>query len=208
MPLPLPQQEGVGQTDKRDVMMPALPAAPFVMVQSQFLFQLLVVLFDSPAQFGQLHQASERDPRGQVREPILRGSFGLGGPLDEQPDRFQFGPVLNMAVRGLHSASRKAAPLGASTALSPPHGPPPLAGQARGQIAQGLRLTAIIRSAGATPTPSAARLDPLRRLVPNPRVRLHPHHLRQLAICQALAELGVVAVAGVGQNGLRPQESV
>ncbi len=37
MPLPLPQQEGVGQTDERDLMMPALPAAPFVMVQSQFL---------------------------------------------------------------------------------------------------------------------------------------------------------------------------
>ena len=64
MALPLPQQEGVGQANQGDVMMPALPAAPFVVVQSQFLFQLLIVLFDSPAQFGQLHQAAERDPLG------------------------------------------------------------------------------------------------------------------------------------------------
>jgi len=176
MPLPLPQQEGVSQADQRDVMMPALPAAPFVMVQSQFLFQLLIVLFDSPAQFGQLHQASERDPLGQVREPILRGSFGLGGPLDEQPDRFQLGSVVKMAMRGLHPASRKAAPLCASTALSPGHGSPPLGRPSRGQIAQGLRLTSIIRSARATPTPSPARLDPPRRFVPNHGVRLHPHH--------------------------------
>ena len=110
-----------------------------------------------------------------------------------------------MAMRGLHPASRKAAPLCTATALSPRHAPPPLGEQGRSQIAQGLRLTLIIRSAGAAPTDSTARLDPLRRLVPNYCVRLHPHHIVQLAIRPALAELSVVAVAGVGQNGLRPQ---
>ena len=174
MPLPLPQQEGVRQADQCDVMMPALPAAPFVMVQSQFLFQLLIVLFDSPAQFGQLHQASERDPLGQVREPILRGSFGLGGPLDEQPDRFQLGSVVKMAMRGLHPASRKAAPLCASTALSPGHGSPPLGRPSRGQIAQGLRPDLDNKVGEGDPDPLAGAAGPAASVCPQPRCSTPP----------------------------------
>src|SRR6266849_5680587 len=58
-------------------MMPAWPAAPFVVVQSQFLFELLVVLLHSPAEFSQAHQAPQRDLLGQVREPILGGALPL-----------------------------------------------------------------------------------------------------------------------------------
>src|SRR5439155_1201172 len=100
------------------MMMPAWPAAPFVVVQSQFLFELLVVLLHSPPEFSQPHQAPQRDLLRQVREPILGGRFGFPWPLDQQPDRWHHGPVSNMAMRRLHPAGSKAAPLGACTALA------------------------------------------------------------------------------------------
>ena len=174
MPLPLQQQERVGQADQGDVVMPALPAAPFVMVQSQFLFQLLIVLFHAPAEFGQLHQAWERDPLGQVREPVLAGSFRLGGPLAQQPDGFQLGPPLNMAMGRLHPASREAAALRASAALSPGYRPPLGGGQRGGQRTHRLRLPSIVRSTGTTQAPSPTGLDSPGGAVPNRRARLHP----------------------------------
>ena len=44
-------------------MLPALPTAPLLVIQPQFLFQLLMVLPDSPAQFRQMHQVPPRDVR-------------------------------------------------------------------------------------------------------------------------------------------------
>src|SRR5256885_2017311 len=42
------QQEGIGQADQGHMMMPALPAAPFVMIHSQFFFELLIILLHPP----------------------------------------------------------------------------------------------------------------------------------------------------------------
>ena len=42
------QQEGIGQADQGHLMMPALPAAPFVMIHSQFFFELLIILLHPP----------------------------------------------------------------------------------------------------------------------------------------------------------------
>src|SRR5207244_5236689 len=89
------------------MMMPAWPAAPFVVVQSQFLFELLVVLLHSPAEFSQPHQAPQRDLLRQVREPILGGRFRFRWPLDQQPDRWQLGPVSNMTMSRLHPRSEE-----------------------------------------------------------------------------------------------------
>ncbi|MGD1158095.1 MAG: hypothetical protein ABSA41_20025 [Terriglobia bacterium] len=55
MALPLQQQEGMRQAPHGQVMMPAVPAASFVVVESQLFFELLMVLFYSPAEFGQSH---------------------------------------------------------------------------------------------------------------------------------------------------------
>jgi hypothetical protein len=68
MALPLKQQQGVRRANRGHVMMSALP---FLMFQSEFLLQLLIVLFRAPAEFGQPNQAPERDPLGQCGEPIL-----------------------------------------------------------------------------------------------------------------------------------------
>src|SRR5438552_17749473 len=187
------------------MMMPAWPAAPFVVVQSQFLFELLVVLLHSPAEFSQPHQAPQRDLLKQVREPILGGRFRFRWPLDQQPDRWQLGPVSNMTMSRLHPAGSKAAPLRTLTALPPSERAPRLGGQGSRQVTQSPRLTAIVRPPGPTSTRPRPGLNALRRFLPNRRVRLHPHHVVQLAIDQPLPELRVIAITGVGQHGLAAQ---
>jgi hypothetical protein len=56
---PLQQREGIGHAYRGGMVMPTLPAAVFVVVQSEFFLKLLVVLFHPPAQFGQAHRAAQ-----------------------------------------------------------------------------------------------------------------------------------------------------
>src|SRR5215210_2467547 len=76
-------------------MVEAAPAASFVVSQAQFLFQLLVIALDPPAQFGQIDQAIERHVRWDGGKPIL-GGFGVAlGPFDQQPFlAARFGPPI------------------------------------------------------------------------------------------------------------------
>jgi hypothetical protein len=45
-------QEDVGGGDERDVVVPALPGASFVVVQAEVGFDFAVVVLDAPAEFG------------------------------------------------------------------------------------------------------------------------------------------------------------
>src|SRR3954462_10248133 len=66
-------------------MMETAPTAPLVVPQAQFLFQLLVIALDPPAQFRQIDQALEGHVRRDGSKPIL-GGLGLAlGPFDQQP---------------------------------------------------------------------------------------------------------------------------
>ena len=42
-------------------MMEAAPTASFVVAQAEFLLQFLIVPFDDPAVFGQMHQFNQGD---------------------------------------------------------------------------------------------------------------------------------------------------
>ena len=53
-------------------MVEAPPPAPFVVIQSQLVFQLLVVALDPPADPAPPHEIVERHMLGDVREPVLR----------------------------------------------------------------------------------------------------------------------------------------
>src|SRR5436305_2091401 len=66
-------------------MMEAAPAAPFIVSQAQFLFQLLIIALDAPAQFRQIDQALEGHVRRDGGQPVF-GGLGLTlGPFDQQP---------------------------------------------------------------------------------------------------------------------------
>jgi hypothetical protein len=54
--VPLTDQEPVRGDAQGGVVMKSAPAPTFIMAQTQFLLEFLVVAFDDPAVFGHLHQ--------------------------------------------------------------------------------------------------------------------------------------------------------
>ena len=66
-------------------MMKTSPAASFVVTQAEFLFQFLVIAFDDPAMFGQVHQFPQTNIGRQGGQPVLGGFRFPGWPFDEQP---------------------------------------------------------------------------------------------------------------------------
>src|ERR1700687_1431600 len=70
-PSSLGRQEGVRRDAEHPVMVEPLPLAPFVVIKSQLVFQLLVVALDPPADLYQPHEIVKRHMLGDVREPVL-----------------------------------------------------------------------------------------------------------------------------------------
>src|SRR5688572_18203093 len=66
-------------------MMEAAPATSLVVSKAQFLFQLLVIALDPPAQFGQIDQAIEGHVRREGGQPVFGGLGVALGPFDQQP---------------------------------------------------------------------------------------------------------------------------
>ena len=61
----LANEEAIGRKAQGGVMMKAAPAASFVVAQPEFLLQLLIIPFDDPPMFGQVHQFPETHVRRQ-----------------------------------------------------------------------------------------------------------------------------------------------
>src|SRR5258705_1832243 len=79
-------QEGIGETDQANVMMPTQPVTPFVVVQTEFLLQFPVVEFDPPARFSDSNQAAHpRRLRWEMSHPVFAGLRFCLGPFHEQP---------------------------------------------------------------------------------------------------------------------------
>jgi hypothetical protein len=63
----------------------ASPASTFIVIEAEFLLELLIVALDPPAQFGRFHEPREAGIGWQGREPIF-GRRGFAQRLfDEQP---------------------------------------------------------------------------------------------------------------------------
>ncbi len=88
--------------------MEAAPAASFVVAQAEFLFQFLVIAFDDPAMFGQVHQFSQTDVRRQGGQPVLGGFRFPGWPFDQQPFFRMWLRAPIVAMRGAHPHGGKA----------------------------------------------------------------------------------------------------
>ena len=84
-------QEGVGDRDERDVVVPAAVAAALEVVEAEGVFELAVVVLDAPAQLGQPDQLGERGVGGQGGEPVVGRRLGAGGPFGQQPADRQLG---------------------------------------------------------------------------------------------------------------------
>ena len=125
-PEALQHQKVKGHHGQGDMMMPAAPGASFKVIQSQFGFQLLIVLLHPPAHLGPIDQPPEVSLLRQIGKPILRGSCFCWRPLHKQPaDRFGDFTFPMLRCR-LHPERRKTAgqwPLGS---LAPGDFPPDL----------------------------------------------------------------------------------
>ena len=79
-------QEGIGDGDQADVMMPTQPLAAFIMVQAEFFFQFAIVLFDAPAGLGGADQTAQSQwLSAELGQPVLGGLGLVLWPLHQQP---------------------------------------------------------------------------------------------------------------------------
>ena len=81
----LGDQGAIGGDAERRVMMEAAPAASLVMPEAEFLFQVLVIALDPPAQLDQIDECSPCDVGRQGREPVFDRLLLAAWPFDQQP---------------------------------------------------------------------------------------------------------------------------
>ena len=94
-------QEGMCQHDQSDMMVPPCPIAAFIVIQAQFLLELLIVLFDLPAAFDDAHQPAQGVRLRQVAEKVFRGFLLAGRLFRQQSDLLARRLVGLESVRGL-----------------------------------------------------------------------------------------------------------
>ena len=66
-------------------MMKTPPTSSFIMTQTKFLLQLLVIPLDDPAVLSHAHQVLEFGFCRERGEPVLGRFRFFAGPLDQQP---------------------------------------------------------------------------------------------------------------------------
>jgi hypothetical protein len=66
-------------------MMKSPPASSFIVIEPEFILELLKIPLDSPADLGKRNEFAELDLFRHRREPVLRRFRFAGRPLDQQP---------------------------------------------------------------------------------------------------------------------------
>ena len=67
----LANEEAISSNAQGSVMMKATPATSFIMIEPEFLLEILVITLNPPAKFGHVDQIDQSDRGRQGREPIL-----------------------------------------------------------------------------------------------------------------------------------------
>src|ERR1035437_3266320 len=116
----------IGDAYQTNVMMPAEPLTAFVMIQSQFFFQLPVIQLHAPAGLGDADPAPQPERlRVELSQPVLGRLGRFLRPFQQQPlrtaeGRFLFPPPV-CSPNPEHGETR---PLHAPASLTPSHRPP------------------------------------------------------------------------------------
>src|SRR3954464_6600322 len=146
-------------------MMKAAPAASLIMVEPQFLLEVLVIALDPPAQLGHVDQIDQRGRSRQGREPILARLLVTVRPLDQQPLlRMRLAPP-TVAMRRAHPHRGEApAQLTTLAALTPAHRLPGARRQGESEVLGTDRLMRVIaaleRGPAALARPRLGRQGP------------------------------------------------
>ena len=134
-------QEAVGGDAQSGVVTEAAPAASFVMIQPEFLFEFLIIPLDAPALIRSADQFIECRGLGQRGEGVLL-RFGLMlRPLDEQPLLWPEACASDVAAGMAYADGGEAAGENLIRAFAPLHSPKVLSRQRHRQRLDRQRLT-------------------------------------------------------------------
>src|SRR3954464_2036729 len=141
-------------------MMKAAPTPSFVMVEPQFLLEILIIPLNPPAQLGPVNQIDQG--RRQGREPVLGRLRVALRPLDQQPLlRMRLGPPI-VAMGRTHPHRGEAPAQVTPAARAPTHRLPGTRRQGQGEVLGADRLMLGIPT--LEPCPAwAARIPAARR---------------------------------------------
>src|SRR3954468_13128152 len=153
----LANEEAISGNTQGGMMMKATPTASFIMVEPEFLLEVLVIALNSPPQLGHVDQIDEGGRGRQGREPILARLLVTVRPLDQQPLlRMRLAPPI--VAMGRAHPHRGEAPAQHTTlaALTPAHRLPGARRQGESEVLGTDRLMRVIAALERGP-PSLAR---------------------------------------------------
>src|SRR5712691_12259293 len=106
-PSSLGRQERIGGDAQDPVVMESSPTAPLVVIEANFVLQLLEVSLNAPAQLDQADEILSWRCRGRIREPVLGGLCRRCWPLDHEPFFFPRSRAPVVTVGGSYATKRK-----------------------------------------------------------------------------------------------------
>src|SRR5260370_7105207 len=184
------------QHDQRHMVMPSAPTAAFIVIKSEFLFELLIVLLDFPARLGHLYQATKTVSGRQITQEGVGRLRDLFRPLHQQPDLFPWLTAFMKSVRNLHPARPEARLQPTLAAFSPANFLPALSLLSSLFDRDG-PLLAVVPRGWRTPGLPWFQLAGSRRFNPNSRVGLHSHDVRQFALLQLFTKSRNISIASI-----------
>src|SRR6188508_1985172 len=197
----LANEEAIGRKAQGGVMMKAAPAASFVVVEPQFLLEILIIPLNSPAQFGPVNQIDQGGRRRQGREPVLARLLVALWPLNQQPLlRMRLGPPV-VTMRRTHPHRGEAPAQVTSAALAPTHRLPGTRRQGDSEVlgADRLMLGIPALELGSAPLARLGRQGTASRR-PDAKGGLHTQDIAQGQGSQGGAEVGLDAIGGIAQH--------
>src|SRR3954465_11901823 len=149
----LANEEAIGRNAQGGVMMKAAPAPSSIMIEPQFLLDILIIPLNPPAQLGPVNQIDQGGGRRQGREPVLRRLRVALRPLDQQPLlRMRLGPPV-VAMGRAHPQRGEAPAQVTSAARAPTHRLPGTGRQGDGEVLGADRLMFGIPALKLWPAP-------------------------------------------------------
>src|SRR5450759_1429614 len=136
-------------------MMPSLPGASFVMIQTQLIFELLVALLDPPADLGEANETQKTGVISEVGKPELRWGYLILRPFHQQPECLFFCSTTLVTMAGQHTCRAETAGHRSLGTLAPGDSLPAFLGPTLTHLSHAYRSAYLQR---ITPWPTTASL--------------------------------------------------
>src|SRR3954451_24834073 len=185
-------------------MLKAAPPSSFKVAQPQLLFQLLIVAFDAPAEFGLPDQRAQGTILWQRAQPVLAWFRLVVRPLDEEPFFRTDLPAPVIAMRSPHPHASEPRMQGPHAAFPPSDRAPSGGGQAERHLLDRNRLVLLVAAqqfGGPTRAPVFLGRQRTASFRPDRRLRLDAHGIAQPERREFVAKGSVVAVRHIRHHG-------